>query len=363
MQRINVRYGSSVWQATRVPGVSAALGERAFASHRWGLTQLQARQDASLQTLRGTSMGTGWSLRVVNAQFRPLAALQQLVEATLAQVVAQMSHWEDDSFLSRWNRAPAGSCYRLPPEFAQVVDAAAHWHAASEGAYDASLGALVQVWGFGPRARPEAAHPGTLPPAQQIAVARERSGWHRLAWDAQAQTLRQPGGAALDLSGIAKGFAVDWVVQQLQHAGWTDGLLEIGGELKAWGLRPDGQPWHAALGLDAAAVPWRIPLRDGALATSGDCWHAFEHDGVRYSHTIDPHTGWPVADPLRSVTVWHAQCMHADALATVLTVLGIDAGWDFAVRHGVAAVLQAQQGADPLCTPAWEARFVSESYA
>lgn len=363
MQPIHVRYGASVWQSAQAqaPSTGPAAVGAALAATPWGLPQIHARQDASLQTLRGVSMGTGWSLRVVNAEFRPLSAVQQLVASTLAQVVAQMSHWDADSVLSGWNQAPAGRVYHLPPEFAQVLDAAAHWHAASDGAYDACLGALVQAWGFGPRAQPQAAHPGTVPGQAAIEIARQHCGWHRVQWDAQARSLWQPGGVQLDLSGIAKGFAVDWVVQQLQQAGWADGLLEIGGELKAWGLRPDGQPWHAALGLGEDADPLCIPLREGALATSGDCWHGFEHAGVRYSHTIDPRTGWPVANPLCSVTVWHAQCMHADALATILTVLGAEAGWDFAVRHGVAAALQAQAGSALRCTPAWEARWAKVS--
>lgn len=358
MQAISIRYGASVWQAAQSTGLPAAPAAGALAAAPWGQPRWQPRQDASLQTLRGVSMGTGWSLRLVNTDFRPLAQAQQLVEQTLAQVVAEMSHWAHDSVLTEWNRSPAGSTLCLPQALAQVIDAAAHWHAASGGAYDPSLGALVQVWGFGPRAQPQMPHTGSVPSPAAIAWARQHSGWHRVQWDAQSATLWQPGGVQLDLSGIAKGFAVDSVAQRLQQAGWAHGLLEIGGELKAWGHRPDGQAWHAGLSLGEAQAPLPIPLHDGgALATSGDCWHGFEHDGVRYSHTIDPRTGWPVPNPLRSVTVWHAQCMHADALATVLTVLGAEAAWEFAVRHEVAAVLQPPGAHPAQRTPAWHARF------
>lgn len=360
MQRISVRYHLPRQSSPAQPALSALPQGASFAAAPWGMPSMHAQQDASLQTLCGTSMGTGWTLRVVNAQFQPLAQLRAIVDSTLAQVVAQMSHWQADSDISRWNLAPAGTRIQLPAAFAQVLDAAAHWYVASEGAYDASIGALVQLWGFGPRADPLQPHGGHMPSPQAIAHAQQCSGWARVQWDGHTRCLLQPGGVQLDLSGIAKGFAVDAVVQQLQQAGFADGLLEIGGELKAWGQRPDGQAWHAALSMGGAAADQqflRVPLQAGALATSGDGWHAFTHDGVRYSHTIDPRTGCPVPNPARSVTVWHAQCMHADALATVLTVLGAEAGWAFALREGIAAVWQLEAQSAPRCTPAWLARF------
>lgn len=382
-----VHFGASVWQPLgALPGTAhpAAAPQGppvspSFATAGWQRSLpaqaphgMHLQQDRSVQTLRGTTMGTTWSLRLVNPAFAPLAPVQALVQVTLDAVVAQMSNWEADSQLSRFNRAPAGSWHALPPELTEVVEAALHWAQACDGAWDPTVGALVALWGYGPRAQPEQPHSGRVPSAAEVAQALQHCGHRQLQWQAaapgQAPRLRQPGGCQLDLSGIAKGFAVDWVVQRLQAAGWADGLMEIGGELRSWGQRPEGQPWRVAVaglpptGLSAAPQPETVALGDGALATSGDHWHVFTQGGRRYSHTIDPRTGQPVAHALTSTTVFHAACMHADALATVLTVLGPEAGWDFAQAHHVAAVFHSHpDAAHPQgvrrSTRAWDGRF------
>ncbi|MPM74188.1 FAD:protein FMN transferase [bioreactor metagenome] len=143
-------------------------------------------------------------------------------------------------------------------------------------------------------------------------------------------------------------------------------MVEIGGELRGFGTRPDGRPWQiqlAATGTEQDA-PWVVPVTNGAFATSGDCWHHFLSDGQRYSHTLDPRTGWPTRHALASVTVHHGECIHADALATVLTVMGPREGMAFAQDHGIAAVFQEHADGDgvrarrqPLVAPAWKARF------
>lgn len=357
--RLQVHYAPSMWA---VPSATAAAPQsalRSFAQSPWQPARLQAQQDPSVHTLSGTSMGTGWSLRLVNTDFAPLRPVQALVQATLDEVVAQMSHWQADSHMGQFNRAAAGSAWPLPAQFARVMDAAMDWAQRTGGAYDPTMGALVNLWGFGPRPDPLAAHSGQLPSESAIAQARRCSGYQQLAWQAGQQNLVQPGGVQLDLSGIAKGFAVDAVVERLQRAGWAHGLLEVGGELRAWGHKPGGAAWQVALaGAASDRYVQHVALRDGSLATSGDHWHAFTHKGQRYAHTLDARTGWPVAAALRSVTVWHAQCMHADAMATVITVLGPKEGWDWAVAHQVAAVLQMHDQPDApaqaaRCTPVW----------
>lgn len=337
-----------------------------FAPSAWRAPGMHMQQDRSLQTLGGATMGTTWSLRLVNPDYAPLAPVQALVQSTLDAVIAQMSNWEADSRLSQFNAAPAGSWHALPAQLSTVVDAALHWARACHGAWDPTVGALVALWGFGPRADAQAPHSAQLPSPGEIAAALAHCGYQRL--QQRDREWLQPGGVQLDLSGIAKGFAVDWVAERLQQAGWQHALLEIGGELRAWGQRPDGQPWRVGVaGLAPGVVadaPWAVPLRDGALASSGDHWHVFTHGGQRYSHTLDPRTGRPVAHALTSLTVFHAQCMHADALATVLTVLGPEAGWDFALAHGVAAVFHTHPDAvhpqgQRRCTPAWELQFAA----
>jgi thiamine biosynthesis lipoprotein len=307
---------------------------------------------ASLQQLGGQTMGTTWSLRFDNPQMRPLAQVRETVEAALARVIAQMSHWEATSDISRFNAAPAGSRHALPEAFAEVMACALRWALASGGAIDPTVGPLVACWGFGPEAQ---AH--GLPASGALAEVRARVGWQRLAFDETSGSLLQPGGITLDLSGIAKGFAVDHGVEALRGLGLADLLFEVGGELRGVGRRPGGQPWQVQVDSESAATR-RVALADMAIATSGDRWHRREHEGRRWSHTIDPRNGEPVAHALASVTVLHAQCMQADALATVLTVLGPDEGLAFAERHDIAALFVSHGDASPgsQATRAWRAQ-------
>lgn len=312
---------------------------------------------ARLHQLAGRTMGTTWSLRFDNPGMRPLADVREAVESALARVIAQMSHWEADAEISRFNRAPAGTRHTLPAEFARVMACALQWAEDSGGAIDPTVGALVAGWGFGPEANDGPAE------ANALETARQRTGWQKLAFamaDDATATLTQPGGFALDLSGIAKGFAVDHGVEALQALGLENFLFEIGGELRGVGRRPDGQPWRVQVDGELPA-PVHVALDGLAIATSGDRWHQREHAGRRWSHTIDPRSGEPVPAGLASVTVLHAQCMHADALATVLTVLGPEEGFAFAEARDIAAlfVAHAAQGDGPpslRATPAWTER-------
>ena len=200
----------------------------------------------------------------------------------------------------------------------------------------------------------------TLPPhsaTQRLSGSARVDGLQRHLRPAERLAL-QPGGAQVDLCGIAKGYSVDLVADALQALGLADFLVEVGGELRARGRRPDGQPWRVAVAGTAreGAPPRTLVLQDMAIATSGDHWHAFDQGGRRYSHTLDPRTGAPVAHALASVTVLHAECMQADALATVLTVLGPREGLAFATSRGVAALLceRTAQGLSMAMTPAFE---------
>ncbi|MDR2335407.1 MAG: FAD:protein FMN transferase [Burkholderiaceae bacterium] len=361
-----------------MPALKAATppGEKAgapadFSARRWQASAgLQHRHDARVHQLSGETMGTNWSLRLANPEFAPLDGARASVQSVLDLVIAQMSNWERDSLISRFNGLLPGSEMALPGEFALVLDAAMHWAGRSGGAIDPTMGALVSLWGFGPRPDPMAPHARVRPESavidEQLAVA----GFARMPWAPGQRHLVQPGGLRLDLCGIAKGFAVDRVVEALAQQGWTGGLFEIGGELRGWGEKPDGRDWQIRVGTaDSASEAMVVGMRDGALATSGDLWHHFLADGKRYSHTIDPRTGRPVEHALASVTVHHAECMHADALATVLTVLGLRDGMQFAIDNDIAAVFRdhanearvgdGNQLPQAVATPAWKARFAS----
>jgi len=296
-------------------------------------------------------MGTSWSLRFDNPAQLPLDAVRAAVEAALGRVIAQMSTWEPDSDISRFARADAGSCHRIAPEFAEVLGCALRWAEASAGAIDPSIGALVGLWGFGAHA---VSAPG-LPAAHAVAAARSRTGWQRLRFDGASRTIVQPGGMALDLSAVAKGFAVDHASEALRALGLSNFLLEIGGELRAFGHRPGGRHWQVQIEA-APGVRASVGLSDMAIATSGDHWQRRAHGERHWSHTIDPRSGEPAMAGLAAVSVLHPSCMEADALATVLAVLGPLDGAAFADRHRIAALFHARDaGGGMLAQPsaAW----------
>lgn len=269
-------------------------------------------------------MGTRWRVRLAPPPGLDIAAIDHAVRTRLDGIVQQMSHWESESLLSRFNRAPAGSWTVLPPDFACVIEAGLTIAKQSGGAFDPTLGPLVDLWGFGPIA----ATPS--PSDAEIAIAHGRSGWRRTAFDAATNRLLQPGGLKLDLSGIAKGYAVDAIAGLLHDNRVTHCLVDIGGELAGRGVKPGGEPWWVELespGPDALA-PFRIALHEIAVATSGDY--------VRGPHNLDPTTGRPARHDIVSASVLHRSAMYADAWASALTVLSPHAALALARQNGFA---------------------------
>ena len=299
----------------------------------------------AVHELGGPTMGTRWSVKFWHPIGTPSPArtvLRDAIVGALDEVVRQMSPWEPDSDLSRYNRAASGCWQALPEPFFSVLRGALDLARDSGGAYDPTVGPVVDLWGFGPAPARD-----TAPSATELRSAHARVGWRRLSLDAVRRRVCQPGGSGLDLSSIAKGHAVDAVARALRDLGCDNALVEVGGELLGCGRRPDGKPWRVAVklpGLATAAIGSEegqgpvLALPDLAVATSGDDFRYFSADGEHCSHTIDPRTGRPIRHALASVTVVHPQCMQADALATALLVLGPDAGWDYAERRKLAAL-------------------------
>ncbi|MES2684994.1 MAG: FAD:protein FMN transferase [Pseudomonadota bacterium] len=287
-------------------------------------------------SLQGETMGTGWSLRYVSPANLPREQVQSAVQARLDALVGEMSSWDSGSDLCRYNAAAAGSWCALPADFFTVLAAALDLAAETQGACDPTAGALVNLWGFGP------AGPVNAPPSPTVlAEAQARTGWQRVQLDPATQRVLQPGGVQLDLSAIAKGYAVDAISLALTALGIAHHLVEIGGELRGTGLKPDGQPWWVQLEVPVVQglpLPEMVVALHGlAIATSGDYRQGFTHQGRHYSHTLDPRSGHPVQPDLAAVTVLHEQAMQADALATALVVLGLPAGLEWAEQYGVAA--------------------------
>ncbi len=301
----------------------------------------------------GATMGTTWSVKAVLPATTDLSALGAMVQRALDAVVREMSPWEPLSDLSRYNRASPGSWTPLPPATATVLRRAIAIAQASDGAFDPTLGALADLWGFGPRP-----FSGGPPEADAVAALRAAGGWKRLALDGDA--LFQPGGLKLDLNGIAKGFGVDQAAAALDRAGVKSYLVEVGGELRGTGARPDGQPWWVELERPPSANDADktvVALHDLSVATSGDYRRFFEHAGRRYAHTLDPATGAPVTHATVSVTVLAKDCMSADAWATALTVTPPDAALAFAAEHDLAALIVSKSpgGLEERLSPALQA--------
>ncbi|MFZ6770826.1 FAD:protein FMN transferase [Undibacterium sp. Di26W] len=303
-----------------------------------------AAQAQSL-TLTGASMGTSWHVQLLADGKHEGAILEAGIQQVLDQVVLQMSTWDPASDLCVYNRASAGSWQQLPDEFFKVVDYSLYLSQQTAGAFDITAGKLVDLWGFGP-----AGKRASVPEAQQIQAAMQAGNWKALELDHIKRRLLQPGGIALDLSSIAKGFAVDQVAGFLESLSINSYLVELGGELRGLGMKADWSPWWVAIE-SPTAMPasgqkkeYLVALHELSVATSGDYHQFFEQDGRRYAHTLDPRTGYPVNNELASVTVLHTQCMVADALATALTVLGGEDGLAYANQHHIAALFLQRNG-------------------
>ena len=303
--------------------------------------------------LHGLTMGTTWSVKVLGPLGPDGGALGQRIQETLDELESRMSTYRDDSELSILNRSDESGWIPVTRELYEVLVSAWEISEASDGAFDATVGPLVDLWGFGPS---EDAR--RVPPDEDIAAARKRVGFTRLRIRGDPPSVRKDvPDLSIDLSAIAKGYAVDRVAAVLDSEGFGDYLVEIGGELRGRGTNRTGVPWRIAIEKPdpgAREVYAIIDLDNASVATSGGYRNYFDaDDGQIYSHTIDPDTGRPVTHDLASVTVVGASAMRADANATALMVLGPDSGYAYAVREGVAAffVIKQEGGYRDLATP------------
>ena len=283
--------------------------------------------------------------------------LRAAVQRRLDAIEGRMSHYRPESEVSRFNAARTTEPRPMSRETLGVVAEALAVSRVSGGAFDVTVGPLVDAWGFGSGGRARAA-----PDEATLSELRARVGSDLLELDLAAATLRKGRrDVVVDLSAIAKGYAVDAVGTLLDEVGFRDHLVEIGGELRGAGTNEEGAPWRVAVERPVPGVPAAqriVPLTDAALATSGDYRNFYDLDGVRVSHTIDPRTGHPVTHRLLSVSVIAERCSLADARSTALNVLGPEAGYALAVAQGWAALFVTDDGAGRLVereTPAFTA--------
>lgn len=321
----------------------------------WLLVNLSACDNHRRQIeINGFTMGTSYQVKLKQVVAEvDQAELEQAIAQRLAQLNATFSHYDKNSELSRLNRHPSGEVFLASSALYRVLELAQQVHQQSLGGFDISISPLVELWGFGTK-KTLVREP---PQAKELELLLADMGQIHLQLkgiqdDEQGQHVGlgrvvKTRNLDLDLSAIAKGYAVDQIADWLSEQGFDNYLVEIGGELRlahnkgtAWKIGIE-QP-NSELNRIASKA---LSLKNTALATSGDYRNFFEYNGQRYSHTLDPRTGWPVTHSLASVTVLHPSCALADAYATAFTVLGAEQGLKLADELGIAAYF-IEQGKD-----------------
>lgn len=327
------------------------------------LFQHQAAPAAESVTLAGRTMGTTYNITFIrgdDSKIKP-ARLHQAIETRLQEINQHMSTYIADSEISRINKAPANTPIKISAETAHVIAAAQEVSAATQGAFDITIGNLVNLWGFGPEIKLYA-----LPDETKIKDILAQTGYQHLELDpALLQVCKHTDSLYIDLSGIAKGYAVDEIATLLTQHGYPNHLVEIGGEIRTGGEKSAGNPWN--IGIERPRTKEHRVQRiihsstSIAMATSGDYRNYFEHAGKRYSHSIDPKTGHPITHNLAAISVLHTSCMLADAYATAFMVMGPQRTMDFATAHDLSVymLVKEEDGFVALSSPAFEKNFSS----
>ncbi|MBD2839823.1 FAD:protein FMN transferase [Pseudomonas sp. JM0905a] len=310
-----------------------------------------------IERFSGPTMGSTYSIQYVpTAQTPDPQRVKAEVEKILGELDQQFSTWRDDSVVSRFNDLPAGACQAVPEDMQRLLAYGEFLSRESDGAFDLTVLPLMNLWGFGPQSRGD-----KVPDASALAREQARVGHQHLRMDGEKLCKDVP--AQLDFDSMVAGYAVDRVGERLSALGIKAYLVEITGEIRGIGHKPDGTPWRIALevpsGEQEQQVERAIALDGFSVSTSGDYRNYFEEGGQRYSHTFDPRVGRPVKHALAAVTVVDPSGLHADGLSTVLMVLGPDEGYAFAEQHDVAAYFIMRKGVDFVAraTPRFESLF------
>jgi thiamine biosynthesis lipoprotein len=302
-------------------------------------------------------MGTTYTVKIDGRDLSSSdrTVLRDTIQATLDAVERLMSTYDSLSELSRFNRHESTDPFVVSATTLEVFRIARLVSERSGGAFDITVGPLVDAWGFGPAGLPPS------PPSDSVlAAVGARVGYNLITLSLETRTVRKSHPKTVaDLSAIAKGYAVDLVAEALAALGVGAFLVEVGGELKARGRKADGSSWRVGIerpDSDTRTAHTALDLVDMAVATSGDYRNYYEVDGVRYSHLIDPRTRAPVRHAGASVTVLHPDAVLADAWATALGVLDPLEGLALAEREGIAALflVRSENGVEVLETAGYQ---------
>ena len=341
--------------------VRVALASAVLALAVAALTGCSFQPEEKVWEISGPVFGTSYHINVVLTEDQSrLETLASGIETELEKVDASMSTWRPDSELSQLNGADDQSQWvPLSDALFEVLARAQDVSELTEGAFDVTIGPVVNLWGFGPEARPE-----QVPSDEQLAEALAATGHDKLELRETPPAMRSDVPQYVDLSAIAKGYGVDVVSRYLDSEGVEAYLVEIGGEVRVRGRKPNGDAWRLAIEQpmsEGRQVNRVIALESRAMATSGDYRNYYESNGRRYSHTIDPSTGKPISHNLASVTVIAEDCMTADALATGFNVMGYERAEALATRENIPAyfIIRTEDGFETHQTPAFSS-FVTQ---
>lgn len=293
----------------------------------------------------GRTMGTTYSVKLVTGYLQPVSGLQSQIDKRLDEINQSMSTYREDSEISRFNRlATAGEKFRVSPDFMRVMQMAQKVFTITDGAWDGTIKPLVDLWGFGSEGKR-----AVFPPAAAVRQRLQAVGFDAIQIVDDRYLVKRNASVNLDLASIAKGYGVDQIAALLRDSGFKNFLVEIGGEVYAAGHRKDGLPWRIGINTPRKEASLDqvykvVNLTDGAMATSGDYRNFFEIDQKRYSHVIDPRSGYPVTNGVVSASVLSADCTFADGLATALIVMNPDKGIELVNQlEGVDSLIVVMQ--------------------
>jgi len=315
-----------------------------------------AKEEAPLVVIRGQTMGTTFQVKLPDTGI-DRSKLDVDINALLKEVNRQMSTYQKDSEITQFNQSQTTDWVGISEDFGYVLGVAKQVSEWSDGAFDVTVGPLVNLWGFGPEAVPE-----RIPSDDEIQARRVAIGFQKIMVQTDRRAVKkQRADMYCDLSAVAKGFGVDKVALYLEELGVQAYFVEIGGEVRVKGRHVDGSRWRVGIATPTAegGLQKVVAVEDLALATSGDYHNYFEKDGKRYSHTIDPRTGKPITHRLASVSVMHQECAYADALATAINVMGPEKGFAFALEQNLPVFLlvKGDNGFVEKMSPAFEKIF------
>ena len=315
-----------------------------------------SHQNALLK-ISGSVMGTSYHIKLLAPEGADQQGIVEGVISALGRVDELMSTYKNSSEVSSFNRAKINEWMPVSEQTWQVVKLSKEIAGQSKGAFDITVAPLIALWGFGWSSSFQLER--KLPRQADILHALDNIDMDAIELKQQPFALRRTRAVTIDLSAIAKGYAVDQVVDYLLEQGVQSALIEIGGEVRALGSKPDNSPWlvgieKPSIGRGEAQVA--LAIKNVAIATSGDYRNYYEVDGKRYSHTIDPRSGRPVSHKLVSVTVLSASAALADALATAINVMGPEQGFEFARAEGIAAffIVKGDEGFKQFHTESFE---------